>query len=355
MPKLRFPKQEIHILFMRCAVVIPLYNHSRYIAAALESVLSQTRKPDRILVVDDGSTDNGAEVVRGFADRGVELVVQENAGAHSTLNRAVGMVENADTVAILNSDDTFEPQRLELTLAFLEKENRRDVVVTGLQLMDPDGQPLPPEHPKRRWSELVWTQASDDLAGWLGVANFAKTTSNIVARRDYLLMHPFRDYRFVHDWFFLIQSAIENRLGVIPGFLLRYRTHPHNTIKTSGEDAVRAEVIRMACDLIAALSPLLDASADARRAYTSHLRNLMANDSDFRAEVFLAVLAQHAPRGVELDVAQFPELSEPASKELKQRAAAKSENAQLAETLETFTHSRWTKLGRKFGFLPREK
>jgi glycosyltransferase involved in cell wall biosynthesis len=97
---------------LRLAVIIPCYNHAHYVGAALESALTQSRKPDRVIVIDDGSKDHSVEVLRGFESRGVEVSAQENAGAHETINRLVAKAaEDCDLIAILNSDDSYLPGR----------------------------------------------------------------------------------------------------------------------------------------------------------------------------------------------------------------------------------------------------
>ena len=56
---------------MRIAVIIPVYNHARYVGAALESVLAQTVKPWRILCIDDGSSDDSLAVCKRYTSQGV--------------------------------------------------------------------------------------------------------------------------------------------------------------------------------------------------------------------------------------------------------------------------------------------
>ena len=73
----------------RLAVVIPVYNHARFIGEALESVLNQTRKPDRVIVIDDGSKDDSLAVMEPFKARGVEVSGRENRGAHNTINELI--------------------------------------------------------------------------------------------------------------------------------------------------------------------------------------------------------------------------------------------------------------------------
>ena len=137
---------------MKLAVVIPCYNHARYIAQGLESVLSQTRPADRVLVIDDGSKDESCDVVRGFADRGVELIEQENAGAHNTINRAVALAaEDCEIISILNSDDHYFPTRFEKCLAHLQAKTDKSVVCSEIRLVDDDDNPVDPDASRPKW------------------------------------------------------------------------------------------------------------------------------------------------------------------------------------------------------------
>ena len=116
---------------MSVAVVIPLFNHERFIVTSIESVLGQTRPVDKIVVVDDGSTDGSVEAVRKIGDPRIALFTQQNAGAHSALNRAILEARDCEFIAILNSDDVYHPQRIEKCVAFLEANSPVDVVCTN--------------------------------------------------------------------------------------------------------------------------------------------------------------------------------------------------------------------------------
>ncbi len=294
----------------RLAVVIPLYNHAAYIGPALESVYDQTRPPDRVIVIDDGSSDDSFSVAKKLARSGTELVRQENSGAHATLNRGVEMAGDCERVAILNSDDVWHPTRLARCEAALAGKS---AVSTGLHLIDSAGETLADDAPKMRRNLTVWAavaRENDPLVS-LGISNFAKTTSNLVADRQFLLRHPFQSYRYVHDYHFFLQAALVGELAVVPDDLLGYRVHETNTIKADGRRAVVAETVQMHLDLMGQIAEQLRTSSALRGRFLAYLRKVMGNHTDFRAEVFLQVLAEAIQRSpAEFPVSALPDLEE---------------------------------------------
>jgi glycosyltransferase involved in cell wall biosynthesis len=114
---------------MKISAIITTYNYSRFIPAAIESVLGQTRVPDEIVVVDDGSTDDTREVVASYAERGVRYVYQPNAGAGAARNR--GLRETTgELVAFLDADDRWLPNKMALQSAHIA-QNPGVGLVTG--------------------------------------------------------------------------------------------------------------------------------------------------------------------------------------------------------------------------------
>lgn len=101
------------------SVVIPLYNKGPHIAKTLESVLAQTVKAQEIIVVDDGSSDDGPDIVASYGNRGVRLICQKNQGESAARNAGVG-ASRYDYVAFLDADDWWLPNHLEVITALLK-------------------------------------------------------------------------------------------------------------------------------------------------------------------------------------------------------------------------------------------
>jgi glycosyltransferase involved in cell wall biosynthesis len=97
---------------MDISIVIPLYNRADYIERALQSVQHQTYSRYEIIVVDDGSTDNGASLVEAWNDPRLRLIRQANAGVSVARNRGVEEARYA-WIAFLDADDKWEPELLE--------------------------------------------------------------------------------------------------------------------------------------------------------------------------------------------------------------------------------------------------
>ena len=118
---------------MKISVVIPAYNASAFLPRCLESVFAQTLKPDEVIVVDDGSTDNTGSVA---AELGAKVVLQENSGPSAARNTGI---QNAagEWIALLDADDLWAPEKLELQAARVRAETV--LVYTGIRLFDDRG------------------------------------------------------------------------------------------------------------------------------------------------------------------------------------------------------------------------
>ena len=121
------------------SVVIPAYRAARTIVRPIRSLLNQIRRPDEILVVDDGSPDGIAEALTPF-DSAVTLLRKPNGGAASARNFGIEH-SRGDLIAFLDADDAWEPSKLESQLAVLNRHPEVGVVGCRWHETPPVGSP----------------------------------------------------------------------------------------------------------------------------------------------------------------------------------------------------------------------
>lgn len=112
-------------------VVIPAHNSRRYIAAALDSVLAQKYRPLEILVVNDGSTDETAQIVQGYAPE-VRVIQQEQRGHPAARNTGI-RAATGGFIGFLDHDDLWNPNKLEIQIACFECRPELDLVFGHMQ------------------------------------------------------------------------------------------------------------------------------------------------------------------------------------------------------------------------------
>jgi len=113
------------------SVVIPLYNKERFVERALESVLAQTWNHYEVIVVDDGSTDQGPSLVAARAHPRVRIIRQANAGVSADRNRGISEARYP-WVAFLDADDEYLPMFLEKCADCIARYSQIGAVYTGI-------------------------------------------------------------------------------------------------------------------------------------------------------------------------------------------------------------------------------
>lgn len=111
----------------KISVVIPVYNGERFLGDAIQSILQQKGVSVEILVIDDGSSDNTAEIARGFGDR-IRLIQQSNRGAAAARNRGI-RESTAGILGFLDADDLYADDKLSMQLLRLEQNPQVDIVM----------------------------------------------------------------------------------------------------------------------------------------------------------------------------------------------------------------------------------
>lgn len=112
------------------SIVVPLYNKAAYVAETIRSVLAQTYADWEMLIVDNGSTDGGADLARAFDDPRLRVVVSPRRGPGAARNYGVGLAQG-EWVQFLDADDQLAPDQLEQQLATAARHPEAMIVAGG--------------------------------------------------------------------------------------------------------------------------------------------------------------------------------------------------------------------------------
>lgn len=196
------------------SVVIPAYNAERYVAEAIQSVLGQSHPPVEVIVIDDGSTDGTADVVRSFPDK-VHYRYQENRGIGDARNKGIELARGT-FLAFLDADDCWPENKLSLQLRQFELEPELDMVFgQALQLVN--GSAWENRHSNNDLSRLNLTPAI--IPGGI-----------LVKRETFLRVGTFRSDTKIGEFIDWYARAIEMGLKsrVPPDLVLWRRIHDSN-------------------------------------------------------------------------------------------------------------------------------
>jgi glycosyltransferase involved in cell wall biosynthesis len=200
------------------SVVIATYNMGYFLPQAIESVLAQTYTHFSLHIIDDGSSDDTADVVKGFSqDPRVHYCRQLNQGQAKAKNRGI-LESSGEYVALLDADDLWVSTKLEKQVPILRANPAIGVVYTDCVHIDGDGRPL--QSPKR-------TYHSGKVAGRLLVDNFVNLGTCLVRRKCFERLGAFDEsYAMAIDYDLWLRISTEYEFYFLNEKLLRYRMWP---------------------------------------------------------------------------------------------------------------------------------
>jgi glycosyltransferase involved in cell wall biosynthesis len=219
-------------------VIIPAFNASKYLPAALESVGSQTFEDWQIVLVDDGSTDNTAEVVAPFIDRfGPKLryIRQENHGMSAARNTAI-RASTSEFIALLDADDVWIPSRLAESVQAFAAQPRAGIAYGLITYMDQEGRPL-------GTFEGNVGHAEGRIAPYIYMRKVELPCVTVTIRRACIDEVGLFDetMRSTEDRDLWLRIALRHEVAFIPKVLAYYRTSP-GSVSTNAQRMLQAQL-----------------------------------------------------------------------------------------------------------------
>ncbi|PSB52786.1 hypothetical protein C7B67_05595 [filamentous cyanobacterium Phorm 6] len=227
------------------SVVIPCYKHEKFIQRCLDSVAAQTYKNIEVVIVDDCSPDGSASEIqrlvesKSWRDRFSQPSqfhgFTKNQGAHAAINYGITQAKG-EIIALLNSDDVYHPERIKATVNAMQKGGY-EFVFSRVQYIDEDDRVVTNSHAVAK--NYFNYQRNINLKPFPSVgfaclsANVSISTGNFVFTKAlFNQVGEFNDYRYCHDWDFLLRSIIYTEPFFLEEDLYYYRFHGKNTFES---------------------------------------------------------------------------------------------------------------------------
>ncbi len=295
----------------KISVIIPLYNHEKYIKESVHSVLEQSIQDFELIIINDGSTDNSEEVVKAIKDDRIKYFYQDNQGAHNTINRGIQLAEG-EYISILNSDDIYYKNRFEEALKVFESDSSVYAVFSHLEFVDDKGDFIrlyrgAEDNRKDRNIEASANLGNNIVLDLLG-GNFLITTSNLFCRKSvFTNIGYFRNLRYAHDYDFFLRLCSTYKVCVIDVPLLKYRQHGTNTLKEN-EAEVSFEAGLVLADFL--LNNDLKSIFEKGIPEYDVLEQIFLSMNDYRIDRMIMALLMYGTRFRDKKKMVFKELSE---------------------------------------------
>ena len=220
---------------LRFSVLVPVYNRAQYVREAIDSILAQSFRSFEIIAVDDGSTDDSAQILRSYGDR-IKFLQQPNSGPEVARNAAAAVAEG-EYFALFDSDDIMMPNALEIYDRIIREFDSPPLVV-GAEKFYEHGDPMP--DPPDANEEIEVIQCADYLAKVISLAVICSL--HVVRRSTWEAAGGFRNsdnQTWYGDGFdFLIKIGTEGPCIIIrKPYTVLYRLHAANSIRSLRQHA----------------------------------------------------------------------------------------------------------------------
>lgn len=209
-------------------VVITNHNYGRFLGAAIDSALGQTRPGVRVIAVDDGSEDDSRAILAAYEDR-IEVILKERGGQASALNAGIARCRG-DVLLVLDADDVLRPEAADRVAAAFAADPNLVKVQFRMAVIDAEGRPTGVTKPFEHLLAPVGDVRRAELAfpfdlAWLPGGGTAFRLSSL---RE-LLPIPEDDYpRCGADWYLVHLSALSGASGALDDICAEYRIHGGN-------------------------------------------------------------------------------------------------------------------------------
>jgi glycosyltransferase involved in cell wall biosynthesis len=279
------------------SIVVPTYNRAYCLAKTIESALAQTYQNLEILIIDDGSTDETSELIaREYAaETRIRYSYQTNAGVSAARNHGFNLA-NGEYIALLDSDDLWQPWKLELQVAILEQSKEIGMIWTEMSAVNPEGELISSKYLRTMYSAYQWYPELDqlfehsypiskfasqfpgqnvyvgDIFSQMIMGNLVHTSTVLLRRNRLEKVHEFReDFRFAgEDYDFHLRTCREGLVAYadVSSIIYQVGRSDQITVKFEKDSAL---------NFIKTIEPVLIQDADRIRIPQNMIQQMLAS------------------------------------------------------------------------------
>lgn len=226
------------------SVIIPNYNHAKYLKQRIDSVLNQTYQDFEVIILDDCSTDNSREVIESY--RGHEKICnivynEQNSGSTFKQWDKGFSLAKGEYIWIAESDDVAELDFLEISVPLMDSDAQISFVSTNSNFIDSEGEVFQRgiTNPVGLKLESCFQDSFDGfrifdggefVKKYLFFYNFISNASAVVFRKDNALSVPnnYKTFKLNGDWLFWSEMCLDKKVAVVNSLLNNFRFHNNN-------------------------------------------------------------------------------------------------------------------------------
>jgi glycosyltransferase involved in cell wall biosynthesis len=226
---------------MTVSVIIPNYNHAKYLSQRIESILNQTYSDFEVIILDDCSADNSREIIEDYASRFpvISCFFNETNSGSTFKQWDLGVNKSkGEFIWIAESDDFADPTFLEKTMALMIDHENTGLVYCNSKELDEQKET---DHLASEWkihlNSSKWMNSytaggKDEIRECLYRHNTINNVSGVLFRKNKYTEAGYADHnmKFCGDWFLYIRILLISDLAYIPEPLSTYRTHEYSSV-----------------------------------------------------------------------------------------------------------------------------